>query len=69
MIRMFLLGIGFFLMVYGLSVIIIYLNLLTIGYNFREYVNFIIRSFPGYFFIIGLIIVSLTLRKRKRDNL
>ena len=43
MLRIFLFLLGFGLMVIGSSYIILYLNLMTMGYNFLNYVNFIIR--------------------------
>ncbi len=55
----FLLGVG--LMVIGCSFIILYLNLTTMGYNFLEYVNFIIRRVECYFSIIGFIIMILSI--------
>lgn len=61
MVRIFLFLIGFGFVVIGLSNIILYLNLLTIGYNFYEYVNFIIKSNLLYLVIIGIIIIVLTL--------
>ncbi len=56
----FLTGFGF--LVIGLTTIILYLNLLTIGYNFQEYVNFISRRIECYFSLIGLIIISITIK-------
>ena len=41
--RIFIFLVGFGLTTIGLLYIITYLNLMTIGYNFKEYVNFIIR--------------------------
>lgn len=61
MARIFLFLIGFWFVVIGFSNIILYLNLLTIGYNFYEYVNFIIKSNLLYLVIIGIIIIVLTL--------
>lgn len=55
----FLLGFG--LTVIGLSFLVLYLNLLTIGYTFTEYVNFIIRRIEFYYFIIGTSLITLTL--------
>ena len=46
---------GFGLMVLGFTYIILYINLLSIGYNFLEYVNFIFSRIECYFVIIGLI--------------
>jgi len=48
-------------MVIGCSFIILYLNLTTMGYNFLEYVNFIIRRVECYFSIIGFIIIILSI--------
>ena len=61
MIRIFFFLIGFALMILGLSFIILYLNLLTIGYNFSFYANFITRRIECYYALIGFIIVLLTL--------
>ena len=64
MIRVFFFLLGFGLMVIGCSFIILYLNLTTMGYNFLEYVNFIIRRVECYFSIIGfmIMILSITLK-------
>ena len=48
-------------MVLGFSFIILYLNYLTIGYNFIEYVNFISSRIECYNVIIGLIIIILSI--------
>lgn len=61
MIRIFFFLVGFGLMVLGFSFIILYLNYLTIGYNFIEYVNFISRRLECYNVIIGLIIIILSI--------
>ena len=58
MIRIFFFLMGFGLMSIGLSFIILYLNLMTIGYN---YVNFISRRIECYYSIIGLIIMVLSI--------
>ena len=59
MVRVFFFLLGFGLMVIGCSFIILYLNLTTMGYNFLEYVNFIIRRVECYFSIIGFVIMIL----------
>lgn len=59
--RIFFFLTGFVFLVIGLSTIILYLNLLTIGYNFQEYVNFISRRIECYLPLIGLIIMYLTI--------
>ena len=52
--------IGFGLTIIGLSYIILYLNLFTIGYNFSEYVNFIIRRIECLNFILGVSLIFLS---------
>ena len=61
MLRIFFFLVGFALLVIGLTFSILYLNLLTIGYNFSFYVNFITRRIECYYTIIGFIIILLTL--------
>lgn len=61
MVRVFFFLLGFGLTVIGCSFIILYLNLMTMGYNFSNYVNFIIRSPICYFSIIGIITIILSL--------
>ena len=61
MTRIFFFLFGFGLMTLGFIYIILYLNLLGMGYNFSDYVNFIIRRFECYFWIIGLIIMNLAM--------
>ena len=52
--RIFFFLFGFGLMTIGFVYIILYLNILSIGYNFSYYVNFISRRIECYFSIIGL---------------
>lgn len=61
MIRVFFFLFGFALTTIGLSFIILYLNILTIQYNFYDYVNFIIRRPECYFSIIGFIIMTISI--------
>ena len=63
----FLVGFGFTLI--GSIYIIIYLNLTTIGYNFLEYVNFIIRRPECLVFIIGVILIIWSLPMEEKDEL
>ena len=67
MVRVFFFLFGFGFMVIGLSFIILYLNLITMGYNFGNYVNFIIREPECYYSIIGLtiMILSITIKVEK----
>ncbi len=53
--------VGFGLSVIGLSYIIIYMNLFTIGYNFFDYVKFIIRRIECLNAVIGIIIMLISI--------
>ena len=57
----FLLGILF--IVTGFTSIILYLNLLSFGYSFLEFVYFIIRSIFCDLFFIGIFIIIFILRR------
>lgn len=61
LIRIFFFLIGFGLSIIGFVYIISYLNLLTIGYNFLEYVNFISRRFECLCALFGIIMMSLAI--------
>ena len=61
MTRIFFFLLGFGMMTIGFVYIILYLNLLTIGYNFLDYVNFISKRIECYFSLIGLIIINLSI--------
>lgn len=61
--------IGFGLSVIGNTYIISYLNYLTIGYNFKEYVNFIIRRPECLLAILGLIMITLSIYKGDKNEL
>ena len=47
----------------GLFFIIIYLNLLTMGYSFLEFVKFISRRAEVWLLIIGIICIALSLER------
>lgn len=59
--RIFLFLIGFGLTTIGLMYIIVYMNLLSIGYNFLEYVNFIIRRIECLNTIIGILLMIISI--------
>jgi len=59
--KVFLFLIGFGLTTIGSVYIICYLNLFSIGYNFLQYVNFIIRRVECLNAVIGVIIMILSL--------
>ena len=62
--KIFLFLTGFGLMIIGFSTIILYINLLALGYNFKEYIIFIIKLPEFYYIFIGFIIVNISLIKR-----
>ena len=66
--RFFFFLIGFGFMVIGWVYIISYLNLLTIGYNFNDYVHFIFRRIECLYAIIGLVILLLSILIPRRKN-
>lgn len=61
LVRIFIFLIGFGLTVIGSVFSISYLNLLTIGYNFIEYVNFIIRRIECLYALIGIILIVVAI--------
>jgi len=59
--RIFVFLIGFGLTVIGCVFSISYLNLLAIGYNFIEYVNFISRRIECLYAVLGIILIAVTI--------
>lgn len=59
--RILIFLLGYALSLIGLIYIITYLNILSLGYNFQFYVNFICRRIECIYFIIGLIIMTLSI--------
>lgn len=59
--KLFFFLIGFGLTILGFIYIISYLNLLTLGYNFLDYVNFIIRRIECLNAVFGIIIMLLSI--------
>lgn len=66
--RIILFLFGYGLTVIGFVYIICYLNLLTIGYNFYEYVNFIIRRIECIYALIGIIIMMIVIFTKRREK-
>ena len=62
--RVFLFLIGFGLSLIGSLYIITYLNLLTIGYNFFEYVKFIISRIECWNLGIGFLCIWISINKK-----
>lgn len=59
--RIFFFLLGFGLTIVGMVHIICYLNLLTVGYTLKEYVNYIIRQIECLYAFLGVIIMILTI--------
>lgn len=58
---LFLTGFGFALI--GSLYMVSYLNLMTIGYNFFEYVKFIISKVECWFLVVGFILIWISFGK------
>ena len=62
MMRILVFIIGFTSSIIGLFFIFLYLNLLTIGYSFLDFVKFIISSIYCNLFFIGSFLILLSLK-------
>ncbi len=69
MFRILLYILGIILTSIGLFFIIIYLNLLTIGYSFLEFVKFISSRFEVWLFFIGIICIAVSLERWIKNEL
>ena len=69
MFRILLYIIGIILTSIGLFFIIIYLNLLTIGYSFSDFVKFISRKVEVWLILIGIICIALSLERWIKNEL
>ncbi len=63
---LFLLGFGF--MICGFSTLILYINLFNFGYNFKEYVSYIIKSIEFYYLIFGFILINISILIKGEKN-
>lgn len=55
----FLLGFGF--MVIGCTYIITYLNLLSLGYSFGEYIKYILTRVECLSFLFGFLVMTMSI--------
>ena len=69
MIRVFFFLFGFGFTTIGFSFVILYLNVLTVGYNFYDYVNFIIRRFECINIIVGIFLIALSIKLGGKNEL
>ena len=66
--RIFFFFIGIILTVFSMMNLILYLNLLSIGYTFFEYIKFIITRIECICLGVGLIIIFMSISKFRRNN-
>ena len=62
--RVFLFLVGFGFTIIGMTFIITYLNLTTMGYSMTDYFSFIIRRVECVLAFIGIILVNIALYKK-----
>lgn len=60
---------GFILSSISLTLIILYLNIISLGYSFFDFLNFIIRKWELYLLFIGIILMILAFRKDKKNDI
>ena len=58
-----LLIIGILMSSIGLMFIYLYINLLTIGYSFWNFVKFIITRFECLLFLFGIVVIFLSIER------
>ena len=61
--------IGILLTSIGLMFLILYINLLTMGYSFSEFVNFIIRRKECWLIVVGIGLILLSFERWIRNEL
>ena len=66
--KIFLFLMGFSFMLLGLSTLILYINLFSFGYNFKEYINYIIKLPELYYFLIGFFLVNVSIFSKGDKN-
>ena len=66
--RIFFFLLGFGLSVIGFTYIIGYLNLLTMGYSFLEYLGFILKRSECIIAIIGFLLITFSIFKGENKN-
>ncbi len=60
---------GIFLCSMSLAYIILYLNLLSMGYSFLEYGKFIIRRIECNSFLLGIFCIYLSVKRWEKNEL
>lgn len=64
--KIFLFSCGSLMCAYSLMLIIVYVNLIDMGYSFLEYLKFISVKIECLLLILGIIFIYLSLRKEKK---
>ena len=69
--RIIMFIIGLIMASIGLSYIIIYLNLLVIGYSFIDYLIYIFTKLECIIFFVGyiLLLLSIVIKRRKENDI
>ena len=63
MLRVIVFILGIYLISVSISFIIIYLNLLSLGYSLMDYINFITRRYEVLSLFLGITLVVISLNK------
>ncbi len=66
--RVFFFLIGFGLMIIGCTYIITYLNLLSFGYTFFQYLEFITRRVECYYTVVGFLMMTIVIFYKGEQN-
>ena len=66
--KIFLFITGFGLMVLGFSTMILYINLFAFGYNFKEYISYIVKLPEFYYLLVGFILINLSILNQGEKN-
>lgn len=66
--KIFLFITGFGLMVLGFSTMILYINLFAFGYNFKEYISYIVKLPEFYYLLVGFILINLSILNKGEKN-
>lgn len=66
MLRIFIFLIGFGFTIIGFMYTILYLNYLTIGYTYLDYLNLIFNKFECLLSIIGIILIIIAVFKKEK---
>ena len=54
------------MMVFGLSYILIYINLFSFGYNIKEYIQFLLQRYECYLLMGGLVVELIFLVRKDK---